>query len=93
MSERKVQETTHGQPPTAFLNSMIRDEKAVPLDPDKILVPRNKYPKTGEVYLYKCSDTHRHFAIYFYNPCFRVLITGDEYFILKVYDTVAGTIC
>ena len=29
--------------------------------------------------MYGRSGTHRHFAIYFFNPCFRVLHEGDEY--------------
>jgi len=33
---KKIQETTHGQPLTAFSNSIIRGEKAAPVDPDKI---------------------------------------------------------
>jgi len=44
-----------------------------------LLVTGHKYPKIGGDHLYGRSDTHRCFAIYFFNPCFRVLMAWDKY--------------
>ena len=44
-----------------------------------VLVPGHKYPKMGGDHLYGRSDTHRCFNIYFFNPCFRVLMAWDKY--------------
>jgi len=41
--------------------------------------PSRSTRKQGGYILYGRSDTHRHFAIYVFNPCFRVLHEGDEY--------------
>jgi len=41
---------------------------------------RSARERGGIFYIfYGRSDTHRHFTIYFSNPCFRVLLTGGEY--------------
>ena len=45
-----------------------------------ILVPLMKYPKTGGVYFVWALRHAQTFAIYFFNPCFRVLHEGDEYY-------------
>ena len=42
------------------------------------LVLGHKYPKMGEDILYWRSDTHRAFTIYFFNPCFRILVAWDK---------------
>ena len=47
--------------------------------PGPVLVPGHKYPKMGGDHLYGRSDTHRCFPIYFFNPCFRVLMAWDKY--------------
>jgi len=39
---------------------------------EPILVPGHKYPKMKGDHLYGGTDTHGCFAIYFFNPCFRV---------------------
>ena len=44
-----------------------------------VLVPGHKYPKMGGDHLYGRSDAHRCFVIYFFNPCFRVLMAWDKY--------------
>ena len=43
-----------------------------------LLVPLMKYPKTGGVYFVWPLRHAQTFAIYFFNPCFRVLHEGDE---------------
>ena len=35
--------------------------------------------KQGGSILYERSDAHRCFAIYFFNPCLRVLVAWDKY--------------
>ena len=45
-----------------------------------ILVPGHKYPKIEGDHLYGGTDTHGCFAIYFFNPCFRVLMAWDKYY-------------
>jgi len=39
-----------------------------------VLVTGHKYLKMGGDHLYGRSDTHRSFAIYLFDPCFRVLM-------------------
>ena len=43
-------------------------------DQHGVLVPGHKYPKMEGDHLYGGADTHGCFAIYFFNPCFRVLM-------------------
>ena len=45
-----------------------------------ILVPRNKYPKTGGIFCMGAQTRTDifHPGVYFYNSYFRVLLTGDE---------------
>jgi len=43
-----------------------------------ILVTGHKYPKMEGDHLHGCTDRHGCFAIYFFNPCFRVLIVWDK---------------
>jgi len=43
-----------------------------------LLVPGHKYPKMKGDHLYGGTDTHGCFAIYFFNPCFRVLMAWDK---------------
>jgi len=45
---------------------------------DRYSSPSRSTRKQGGYILYGRSDTHRHFAIYVFNPCFRVLHEGDE---------------
>jgi len=45
----------------------------------EVLVPGHKYPKMKGNHLYGGTDTHGCFAIYFFNPCFRVLMAWDKY--------------
>ena len=51
-----------------------------------VLVPGHKYPKMEGDHSYGGTDTHGCFAIYFFNPCFRVLMAWDK------YHTGAGTL-
>ena len=44
-----------------------------------VLVPGKKYPQIEGIYLYERSDPHGCFAIYFFNPCLRVLLAWDKY--------------
>jgi len=47
--------------------------------PAPVLVPGHKYPKMEGDHSYGGTDTHGCFAIYFFNPCFRVLMAWDKY--------------
>jgi len=44
-----------------------------------ILVLGHKYPKMKGDHLYGGTGTHGCFAIYFFNPCFRVLMAWGKY--------------
>jgi len=44
----------------------------------KLLVTDQKYPKMGGI-ISMGANTHRCFAIYFFNPCFRILIAWNKY--------------
>ena len=59
-----------------------------------VLVLGHKYPKIEGDHLYGGTDTHGCFAIYFFNPCFRVLMAWDKYIAvgrILVHGTVAGS--
>jgi len=43
-----------------------------------ILVLGKKYSKIRVLGLYVRSDNRRGFTIYFFNPCFRILLAWDE---------------
>ena len=49
----------------------------------EVLVLGHKYPKIKGDHLYGGTDTHGCFAIYFFNPCFRVLMAWDKYPIIE----------
>ena len=58
-----------------------------------LLVPGHKYPKMKGDHLYGGTDTHGCFAIYFFNPCFRVLMAWDKYVLsLTITAGVPGRI-
>jgi len=60
-------------------NSDVRQFRITQVRYVGILVPGHKYPKMKGDHLYGGTDTHGCFAIYFFNPCFRVLMAWDKY--------------
>ena len=49
-----------------------------------VLVPGKEYSKIRVLSLHGRSDNRRGFAIYIFNPCFRVMLAWDQ------YKTLAG---
>ena len=64
-------------PKREWRNEGMKTSRAL-TPPPPLLVPGHKYPKMGGDHLYGRSDTHRCFNIYFFNPCFRVLIAWHK---------------